>query len=92
MPTLSIRITAGNADNLIPNIAIIPKICARDAKTLSITNTAAHIDSRRMQTRTKATTIQHDKIMAKEDLKVMYCSQNINGMPEQRRKNGNRLR
>lgn len=82
MPTLRIRITAVNADSFIPRSVMVPKICANEAKILNITNTAAHIDSKRTATKTKAAKIQQHNIIANDDLNVIYCSQKIKGIPK----------
>lgn len=87
MPTLSISMTAGKADNLMPSNVMAPKTCVKEAKTLNTTSTAAHTDNNKMETNTKAATKQQHKIKDSEDLKFMYCSQNINGMPEKTKLN-----
>lgn len=80
-PTLKIKITAGIADNLIPNNVIAPKICTNDAITLITTNSAAQADSNNIDTSTKAATNEQHNMNANDERNVMYCSQKINGMP-----------
>ena len=82
MPTLSMRMTAGIADNLMPSKVMAPKICANDASTLNTTKMAAQIDSSNMETKTKAANIEQANMSVREERSVMYCSQKMNGMPE----------
>lgn len=49
---------------------------------LKHTNVAAHHDSNRTQTDTKIAAITANKMSAKYARNVMYCSQNMNGMPD----------
>lgn len=81
IPTLSMSITAGRADNLIPNKVIAPKTCAKEATTLKTTSRAAHTESNSIETNIKAAKMQQHNIKAKEERKVIYCSQKIKGIP-----------
>lgn len=81
MPTPSMSITAGMADNLMPSSVIAPKICTSEASTVIMTSTAAHIESSSSETSTMAANRAQTKIKASEERSVMYCSQKMKGMP-----------
>jgi len=59
----------------------VVKIWASEARTLRITRTAAQTESRSRETNTRAASRTQAMIMAREERRVMYCSQKMNGMP-----------
>lgn len=81
IPTLKTNITAGRADSFMPRIDIAPKTWANEAIALNITKRAAQIDSKSIETKINATIIQHTKMSANDERKVIYCSQKIKGIP-----------
>ena len=81
MPTLNINITAGMADSFMPSIVIAPNICINEATTLKTTKTAAQTESSNIEINMKAAKSEMHNISASDQRSVMYCSQNMNGMP-----------
>lgn len=81
MPTLNINITAGMAESFMPSIVIAPNICINEAMTLKTTKTAAQTESSNIETNTKAAISEMHRISARDQRNVIYCSQNMNGIP-----------
>lgn len=81
-PILRTIITAGIADNFIPNKIITASNWINVAIALKTIKIAAQTDSNKMPTKNIAATFAQHNINARDVRKFMYCSQNINGMPD----------
>lgn len=81
-PTLKTIITAGIADKLIFKMIITPNNCTNVAMELNTISTAAQYDNRSIPAHRKAVTSAQKIIRAKNSLRFMYCSQNMNGIPD----------
>lgn len=74
--------TAGMADNLMPSRIITASSWMSVAMALNTINSAAHTDNSSTPTRNIAATLAHIRINANDTRRFMYCSQNMNGMPD----------
>lgn len=81
-PMLSTKITAGIADNFMFKNIITPSSCINVATELKMMRTAAQTESRRIPTQMNAAANAHKMINSKKMRRLMYCSQNMNGMPD----------
>lgn len=81
-PMLKTRMTAGIADSLMFKKIITPSSCINVAIELKMMRTAAQHDSSRIPTQMNAAASAHKIINDKKMRRFMYCSQNMNGMPD----------
>lgn len=70
------------ADNLMSNKVMIQSNCINVAIALNAINDAAHNDNNKIPTQTNAAHNAHKIINDKYVRNVIYCSQNVNGMPD----------
>lgn len=84
-PTLKIIMTAGIADSFNPSRTIAPGNWTNENITLRIVMTVALKDRMMTNTQTKAAATVKARVRTKEVLKSIYCSQNINGIPVDRK-------
>lgn len=84
-PTLKIIMTAGIAESLRPRRTIAPGSCISENITFTIVMTVALKFRSIANTQMNAADIVKANVIAKEVLKSIYCSQNINGIPKIKR-------
>lgn len=70
------------ADNLIFKNIITPSNCINMATELKVMRTAAQHDSKKIPAQTNAAANAHKMNSSKKVRRLMYCSQNMNGMPD----------
>lgn len=81
-PTLNTKITADITDSLIPTNIITANNCISVATALNTTKIAAHTDNSSKPMKNIAAIFAKQIGIARDVRKSIYCSQNINGMPD----------